>query len=714
MSVGCSLADDLQSEEEADDEAATQPAAATSPSSTSPICHITRLSTTSSPAFTDDAVEPYDADGADEPHPVLHANDPLACYLQQLHIGPLHTLPALQPLHWDDETEKTDRPLQSTSTPTSPTLKLPGSDADDAEASPPYRRARLWALPTLCWLLCPALVGCISAASAADEEEWPVELTRAQWRFRCHRCDGRSPSRVAAPPSVDAPPALLFPLLRFALLLQSTALLAVLSMMVTACIAYVLSASCPLDITAVHLLVYPAVLFLLFLNWLAAYRQLRESFMSQASQSAVLSLQASTASTIRLVRTVIRRVMEAEVVSKGYYLPLNSAHAVTMDHRQAARMRQAIALRHSAFDTLQRLIIALTDAITALRRSQSGEAGDKVQLGEVVHTLWSCADVWSELHLAARVQSAHSSSSTPSMPPEPPETPSIAQLQGLQGQVELLHSSLWAQLSSLASSARADVQLLHSTLTRLSSFSADSVSQLQLALCMHNPATSSSAQPSLSVPPASASSLLRIHHRLRSAQVRLLLSFQRGPSPSSRGKDAAAGASDDQRSLILSDLQYIQRAVQDIRVTCSELEREMNWTKGQSEEKEDDPSLHPTPPSRGGADGADSLLPSADGRQSSVLAEMLGLRRRKAAVDDGGGLLFEGEGLWKEGGGGSDEEESSGVERSRRQQRMAGARAQAVSGPSIIAVSCSMVNELKSVLSHRPTPTFHTVEAGGA
>ena len=711
MSAGCSLADDLQCEEEEQNDSPTSEASPPHiPSPPSPILHITHLAPSLPASSTIDVVELDDAVDADELQPVLLDNEPLSCYLQRHRITPLHTLPAVQRPHSLDGAVEDEELLQAASAQAGPTAQLIPTGAEDA--SSPYGRAVLLPLRAFCWLLCPALGVRFFTTSRTDEQQQQraVELTRAQWHFLCHRCGGRSASPVFATLTVPPPPTMLFPLPRIALLLYSTALLAALSMMVTAGLAYALSAASQSGSGIGHLALFSPLLLLLLVNWAAAYGQLRGALLWHSAQATLLSLDASTMSTSRVARRAILRVMEAEVVSKGYHLPLNAAHAVTMDHRQAAHMRQAIKLRHSASDCLRRHIAAVTETITALRTAQHSHTSEHLELKRVLQLLWSCADVCSDWVEAERVAQWNScASASVSVPPH--EIPSIAELQGQLGQLELLQTSLWAELSSLASSAHVDVRLLHSTLAHLALISNDSTSRLKLALCLRDAATPSSVALPPPLPAPSASSLLRIHHRLRSAQARLLLSFQRGP-PSAGGASTEAAA---EEQLVLSDLHYIRQAAHDVCLTCDELQRERSQ-RVQSEEKEEEAALLP---STSGPDGDASSLPRAEGGQSAVLAEMRGLRRRRAAAGDGAGLLFEGEGQWRVGGASDEEEEegkedSSDAERRQRRLRMADATAWplAPSGPSFLSTRFSMVSELRSVLSHRPTRTFHTIEAG--
>ena len=354
---------------------------------------------------------------------------------------------------------------------------------------------------------------------------------------------------------------------------------------------------------------------------------------------------------------------------------------VAMDSRQEATGRQAAAVRRTASAVMQQMLAALETAQTQLlcpREVAAGDAGAARTLKPTLTVEDSCV------------------------------APSIAELKLLRCQLQASQSAFLALLT--ADRQQDDGLIPSALLARLVSRLTRGNHALRSCLTLHSRVSAATPVPesAFSSSPSASSPLSVVHHRLRSARARLLLLCQRRSPTDSQ--------------LALSDLRYLRAALQEADRTCGDMQaeeqqrtavlqqqpaealQEMREQPWRDEEKEEDEAE-----TQRGSSGAGGAL----------LGELEALRRRRgaaAALAEGCGAVFEGDGQRREqrDGDGDDEEDDSAEARERRRRRLQQRpkAAALLSGPSSLSLSLSMVGELKSVLSHRPAVAFRCIDSG--
>ena len=526
MSVGVSLLDDLQLQPDDDDVLGTETAPTTDrfPGTSAHLqAHVTELA-------NEDASTCCDHIPDDEDEAVLIADTPLVHYLHQQRIHDVRTVAAAAACGQAEGVGHSHVHVHvhpgNADVPSSPTRDSPRQEPDPCAVAP------LQPLGALCCVLCPAAI-LWAMPYPRIREPWPVQLTRAQWQTVSRGCASaphpseRGPASRALPP-----PSHLFPVLRLAVVLHSVALLCLLLLCLGALPAFVLMAR-PLSISALlaTAIIAPSVVAVALVNCAVALTQLRRSWHWHEAAGAVESIRVLSAQCSHSVRRAVQRVLEVEMVSRGYFLSPNTAAVISLDHKQSTQLRHSIALRRSTLGVLQQLVAAVRHAWLELQAAEQGvsRAGGP---SELLSTVWAAANLSAPFTMrdsALATLSAPASSGS--------ETPSIAELKALQSQLKQTQSRLWAQVAMQRSSAT-DAGRLCAALHHLHSALLDARLRLSAALLPHSAALSHSALlPSLFSPsaplPASITGCVRQRrgssspHSVRRSRRRLMRRWTR-------------------------------------------------------------------------------------------------------------------------------------------------------------------------------------------
>lgn len=363
----------------------------------------------------------------------------------------------------------------------------------------------------------------------------------------------------------------------------------------------------------------------------------------------------------------IRRISEVELVARGYLLSDNLAPAVRLDHsqphnRQSAHLRRT--LQHvlsTAMHDNEKAQLSLLAAHTPLSSSVHSQGEDSAP---------SIGELKERAEQLSRMQSTTLSLVlSPSAKPCPlPVAADVA-----------------AVLSLLLASSRQGCQLLSNAMDTGRLHGRTSGPSLSFS-------TANVTADGIASPLASFSQL---SHQLRSAEVRASLACQQLQS--------------DATVELTSHIDYIRRAVHNVQRVCDELARQHITDSVSPSHPPTSHSLPPNQPQQT-AEGHDE--------QSTLISELQRVRRRGQLLS-GQGALFEGEGEWRDAvseESSEDEGEEGAGRRLDTRRRMAEKKATGTSasgGVSHFVANLSMVRELKSVLSHRPTVHFASIQTDG-
>jgi hypothetical protein len=296
---------------------------------------------------------------------------------------------------------------------------------------------------------------------------------------------------------------------------------------------------------------------------------------------------------------------------------------------------------------------------------------------EALRVVWRCADVSSDFSLP--IECGCSPVNHQAVKEMKEVSPSLAELKWMKDELNAMQTALWSHLTSHPSCASLDPFTLCRLLPPLQSTVQSAMHRFKAALSF-DPATASRASSVVDPRLSSLSSLSLVDHQLRSCRARLHLASQRPPSSTAP---------------LLTDLDFIQRLINDVSTTCKEMEQHLNRSAASQMEEKEEP-----PPSLINSATDDEKRGTDDSGtdQCALMNEMQGLRRRREEQADGEGLVFEGEG-----------QHHPHPPLHADSFSPKPFKPQPTPTPSPFALTLSMVTELKSVLSHRTPVPFHAL-----